>query len=359
MSLPSAAEVEHADWPALVRIAESLGLNPKGRSGLVRMRVMDHVRRRVRPEPWTPRGDHLAPLLTRLGHPEAAARIWEAAIRLDAPAPWVGYGAARLAAGEHEEARKAYDRAAQMGDAVARLHKAELLAARGDVLGAVEACDGFLEEVPEDLRALALRAGFLARGGSIDEAIATLQRAADAHPDVGVVWRGLGLLLLRSGRAEDASHALRAATQRDERDVDALVLRGTALLLAGRPKDAIGAYREALEHHPDRADALNNLGVAYLAAGSAKSGLVNLERASKRLDSPQILRNLAHGRALVQPKAEAVAARERLAPRKRAETPPKSRPESRPKARPTRARPRRKATPRKGSKRRTTRSRKS
>ena len=36
MTLPSPAEVEHADWPALKTFASDLGLNPKGRSGLVR-----------------------------------------------------------------------------------------------------------------------------------------------------------------------------------------------------------------------------------------------------------------------------------------------------------------------------------
>ena len=312
MSLPSVAEVEHADWPALVRIAEELGLNPKGRSGLVRMRVLDHVRRRSRPEPWRPGGEHMAPLLTRLGHPEVATRIWESAIRLDAPAPWVGYGAARLAAGELEEALKAYDRAAQMGDPIAHLHRAELLAACGDVLGAVQACDAYLAGHPEDLRALALRAGFLARGGSLDEAISALRRAADAHPDVPIAWRGLGLLLLKSGRPQEASEVLRTATERDERDVDAWILRGTASLLAGRPKDAIGAYREALEKVPDRADALNNLGVAYLAGGSAKSAIVNLERASKRLESPQVLLNLARARELAERKTDALRAYERV-----------------------------------------------
>ena len=51
MSLPRVAEVEHADWPTLKRMASELELNPKGRSAIVRMRVLDHVRRRTRAEP--------------------------------------------------------------------------------------------------------------------------------------------------------------------------------------------------------------------------------------------------------------------------------------------------------------------
>lgn len=317
MSLPSVAEVEHADWDSLKRIAEELGLNPKGRSGVVRMRVMDHVRRRSQPEPWRPSGVHLAPLLMRLGHPEEATRLWESAIRLEAPAPWVGYGAARLAAGELDEALKAYDRAAQMRDDVAFLHKAELLAARGDLLAAVEACNAYLDRKPDDLRALALKATFLAQGGSIDESITTLQGAAEAHPEIGAAWRGLGTLLLKAGRVEDAAHALRAATQNDEWDGDAWMSRGTALLLAGRTKDAIGALREALERDPNRPEALNDLGVAYLAAGSGKAALTHLERAARHLEFPQILLNLALARERAPRKTVARKTVERIVPRRK------------------------------------------
>ena len=72
MSAPSLAEVEHADWPSLQRMAETLGLNPKGRSAVVRMRVADLVRRRAQAPSWRPAREHQAALLTRLGHPDLA-----------------------------------------------------------------------------------------------------------------------------------------------------------------------------------------------------------------------------------------------------------------------------------------------
>src|SRR2546422_10740048 len=116
VSVPSAAEVEHADWPTLQRMCESLGLNPKGRSGVVRMRVLDHVRRRTRPESWRAGRDHTAALLTRLGFPNLSEDLWESTIRLDAPAPWVGLGQAQGAGGFLSEAAKSFDRPAPMGD---------------------------------------------------------------------------------------------------------------------------------------------------------------------------------------------------------------------------------------------------
>src|SRR5947209_4635837 len=127
MSVPSAAEVEHADWPTLQGMCRSLGLNPKGRSGVVRMRVLEHVRRRGRPESWRAGRDHMAALLTRLGFPDLAEDLWESAIRLDAPAPWVGLGQAQVAGGFLSEAAKSFDRAIQMGDTSALLNRAEAL----------------------------------------------------------------------------------------------------------------------------------------------------------------------------------------------------------------------------------------
>ncbi|MGQ0796309.1 MAG: tetratricopeptide repeat protein [Methanobacteriota archaeon] len=312
LSLPSIAEVEHADWPGLQRMCADLELNPKGRSGVVRMRVLDHVRRRARREVWRPAPEHVAALLGRLGFPEPAARIWENVIRLDAPAPWVGYGAARLAAGDVDEATKAFDRAAQMRDAAAHLHRAEALGARGDLLGAIGACDAYLAGTPDDLRALGLRAGFLARGGWLDEAIGAMQAATAAHPDASDAWRGLGATLLKAGRGKAAVDALRRALKLDDADVDAWLNLGTALLLVGRPRDAIGAYREALERDPTRMDGLNGLGAAYLAAGQLKSAIVNFERAAKHLEAPTVLLNLAKAEETARRRGDALRAYERV-----------------------------------------------
>ncbi len=333
MSLPSLAEVEHADWATLERIATSLGLNPKGRSSVVRMRVLEHVRRRVRPESWRPGVQQQAALLTRLGHPDSASRLWESTIQLDEPAPWVGLGRAQLGAGELAEAIKAFDRAAQMGDASANLHRAESLAASGKYEEAARACDAYLSARPRDLRALLLKAVFMAHGGWKDEAATVLRDAFETHPDLRDLWQGLGTLLLKGGRYEAAAEAFREALRGDPHDEASWINRGAALLLGGRTREAIGVFREVLESSPRQAIALNNLGVAYLREGQAKSAAVNLERAAKHMETPQILLNVAkvqeatHQRsaalesysrllALKPRDAEAMAARKRLLPPK-------------------------------------------
>src|SRR5256885_16057106 len=96
--MPSLAEVEHSDWPSLQRMCETLGLNPKGRSAIVRMRVADYVRHRAHPPSWRPAREHQAALLTRLGHPDLPESVCESTIQLEGPAPWRGLGPPQHAA---------------------------------------------------------------------------------------------------------------------------------------------------------------------------------------------------------------------------------------------------------------------
>ena len=308
MSLPSLAEVEHSDWPSLQRMCETLGLNPRGRSAVVRMRVADYVRHRAHPPSWRPAREHQAALLTRLGHPDLAERVWESTIQLEAPAPWVGLGHAQLAGGFLAEAAKSFARAAQMGDPSGELHRAETLAAGGDYQGAVGACEAYLTTHARDLRGLLMKSTFLARSGFEEEAIKVLHTAAELHPEVPLLKRTLGIALLRSGHHAAAADALQEAALREPKGIDAQVDRGAALLLAGRTREAIGVLRETLETDPTRADALNNLGVAYLAMGRPKSAAVNLERAAKHRESPRILLNLGKVMEDAHEPAEAVRA---------------------------------------------------
>src|SRR5437899_10460393 len=99
VSLPSLAEVEHSDWPALQRMCETLGLTPKGRSAIVRMRVADYVRHRAHPPSWRPAREHQAAILTRRVHPAPAERVCECTIQLEAPALGAGLRYAQLACG--------------------------------------------------------------------------------------------------------------------------------------------------------------------------------------------------------------------------------------------------------------------
>lgn len=338
MSLPSFAEVEHAEWPVLKQMCESLGLNPKGRSAVVRMRVLDHVRRHARPEPWRAGREHIAALLTRLGFPELSEDVWESTIQLDAPAPWLGLGQAQLAAGSLTEAARSFDRGVRMGDAAAILHRAEVLAARGDYERAIRDCELYLATHTGDIRALATQADFLARAGFAEEAARVFRSAAESRREIPGLLRAGGTALLRAGRPEAAVDMLTEAIRIEPTDVDSRINRGAALLIAGRAREAITAFHVALEIDPRRAEALNNLGVAHFRLGQSKSAVKFFERAAKLTDSSRILLNFEKVRG-----SDVGRGRSRRTPRKKSEIPPK---ESDPVATQTRSR-----TPRKGRRR--------
>src|SRR3989449_6505298 len=236
VSVPSAAEVEHADWPTLQQMCESLGLNPKGRSGVVRMRVLDHVRRRTRPESWRAGRDHMAALLTRLGFPNLSEDLWESTIRLDGPAPWVGLGQAQVAGGFLSEAAKSFDRAAQMGDRSAHLHRAEALGAGGDYDRAIAACESYLADRPGDLRALGMKADFLARSGFKEEAARVLLTAADAHPEAPFLRSAAGASFLKAGRPEAALEAFGLPEAADAAGGGGAINHGAPLPPGGRAR---------------------------------------------------------------------------------------------------------------------------
>ena len=315
MSVPSAAEVEHADWPALQRMCQSLGLNPKGRSGVVRMRVLDHVRRRAHPEAWRAGRDHMAALLTRLGFPNLSEDLWESTIRLDAPAPWVGLGQSQVAGGFLSEAAKSFDRAVQMGDRSALLHRAEALGAGGDYDRAIAACESYLAGRPGDLRTLGMKADFLARSGFKEQAARVLLAAADAHPEAPFLRSAAGTSFLKAGRPEVALGAFGLPMPADAAGIEGAINHGAALLVLGRTREAVDMFQEALEADPDRAEALNNLGVAQLQLGQTGLAASNLVQAAKEVDSPRIRLNLANvPKTAPRPRARKPAARKRQKP---------------------------------------------
>src|SRR2546428_13064184 len=105
-------------------MCETLGLNPKGRSAIVRMRVADYVRHRAHPPSWRPTREHQAAPLTRLGHPDLAERVRESTSQPQAPPPRGGLGHPQLAARFPRGAAEPLARAAQMAPAAGELHRA-------------------------------------------------------------------------------------------------------------------------------------------------------------------------------------------------------------------------------------------
>jgi len=369
VSLPTTAEVEHADWPTLKSVAAELGLNPKGRSGIVRQRVLDHLRARAAPVEWRAGKAEQAALLTRVGPAELAADLWESTISLDAPAPWVGMGTAYAKAGRLEEALKCYDRAIAMGDAGARLHKAQALARIGRGDAAIAEVDAALDANPGSVRAWATRAALADLVGRADEALASYTGLAD-H---GSGRLGLARFLMNAGRFEEAGKALAVHLSDHADDAVAWNNRGVCLAKRGLWKDAVEAFRKAVALDPRDAGAHNNLAVALAATDRSDEALKRIGVARRIAEDPRVLLNEAamrerkgapaaarevYARVLeVAPEhPEAMAGKRRVAPRVRAAKKAKPRPGAKAGGarKPVKARPRKARTVRsRGAKRRT------
>ena len=289
MTLPSAGEVEHADWPSLKAYATELGLNPKGRSGIVRQRVLDHLREHAEPPEWTAGRPEQAALLTRIGPADVAARLWESTINLDTPAPWVGLGTAYLKADRIEEALKCYDRAISMGDAGARLHKAQALMRAGRSDAAVNQIEEALGESPGAVRAWAMRAALAEAGGDSEETIASYRKIAA----LGHGRLGLAKILMRAGRFEEAEKSLSDHLSDHPEDSAAWNNRGVCLARRDLWKDAVDAFRKAVAFDPRDAGAQNNLAVALAATGKGVEALRRIQAARRIAEDSRILLNEA------------------------------------------------------------------
>src|SRR2546427_8202075 len=263
VTLPSAAEVEHAEWPALKAFASELGLNPKGRSGLVRQRVLDHLRTQPSGPDWRAGKAEQAALLTRIGPADLAASLWESTISLDAPAPWVGLGTAYLKANRLEEAIKCSDRAIGMGDSGARLHKAHALLRVGRSDAAITEVHRALERNPGNVRAWAMRAVISEASGDSDEVLAARRKIADS----GRGSLGLAKMLMRAGRFEGAVKALDLHLSNHPEDALGWNQRGVALAKRAEWRGADEALRKAAALKPRDPGILNNLAIALAGAG--------------------------------------------------------------------------------------------
>jgi tetratricopeptide (TPR) repeat protein len=110
--------------------------------------------------------------------------------------------------------------------------------------------------------------GIALRGaGQMQEAIGQYEQALRLKPDFAEAHNNLGIALLRLGRAQEAVMQCAEALRITPDYVEAYLNLGNALLQTGKVPEAIGAYEQALRLKPDYVAAHYNLGGAFLQAG--------------------------------------------------------------------------------------------
>jgi Flp pilus assembly protein TadD len=133
----------------------------------------------------------------------------------------------------------------------------ELLRASGRAADALQLAERAGAQFGETGFALTLRGAALIELGRYPDALAVLERAVEADPDLALVWHELGWAAYRSGEKNRALLALDRAFAL-EPHTETLKLRGRVLRDAGRYQAAEVAFEgaaQAAEHPEQRADA--------------------------------------------------------------------------------------------------------
>jgi tetratricopeptide (TPR) repeat protein len=112
------------------------------------------------------------------------------------------------------------------------------------------------------------------RLGEAEHAVSAL---LTVHPSAGMLWKILGVALMRQGK--DALPALRKAAELMPQDAEAQGNLGSALHDLGRHEEAVASYRRALALNPNHVETLNELGNALRDLGERRESLALYARA--------------------------------------------------------------------------------
>jgi Flp pilus assembly protein TadD len=89
--------------------------------------------------------------------------------------------------------------------------------------------------------------------------------ATDPNSAIGLL--GLGALLVKQGKVEEAIDALRRAVTLDAQEFEAHWALGRALAVRERYQDAVSSFQKAIAIAPNRSDAHYQLGLALKRLG--------------------------------------------------------------------------------------------
>jgi tetratricopeptide (TPR) repeat protein len=140
-----------------------------------------------------------------------------------------------------------------------------------------------LPSIPNPIETGALVA--LINEGRLSEAEHQARSLLTQHPEAGMLWKILGVALLR--QRKDALPALRRTTELMPDDAEAHSNLGAALHDKGQWAEALVSLRRALAIQPDDVQALVDSANATKALGLAREAVVLYQRALKR--SPHLL----------------------------------------------------------------------
>jgi arylsulfatase A-like enzyme/Flp pilus assembly protein TadD len=159
------------------------------------------------------------------------------------------------------------------------LDDASALWARGHARRAIDQLRAIVNERP-DLTVAYDRLAFMLRAdGRVEEAVAVLDRAAQAGHADGPLLRSLGSMLRDSGDLRRSAAVLDALVRGDATDLQSADALAQTYARMGRGREAESQFKRVLAASPNDAVAWNNLGSVYLAGNRIAEARTALARA--------------------------------------------------------------------------------
>lgn len=118
--------------------------------------------------------------------------------------------------------------------------------------------------------------------GKPEEAVAAYQKAVELDPAAASARLNLGFVLIRLERWDEAWEQFEAVLHSEPEGVAQVPAHrglGQILFRQGRPDEAIAAYQEALRLDPQSVEAMNDLGLVYLNVGETEQATAQFEQA--------------------------------------------------------------------------------
>lgn len=165
----------------------------------------------------------------------------------------------------------------------ARLSYAEFLVSQRSFERGRDALQQFMARDADNLELQLGLGALLQRGGKADDAIKTYQAIVDRDPEGpnGIAARNrMAAHFLQLGRAADAGRLIAEVLKANPRDSDALLLRGNLALERRDAAGAIGDLRAVLRDQPNNPGVLRVLARAHVANGETGLAEENLRAAT-------------------------------------------------------------------------------
>jgi tetratricopeptide (TPR) repeat protein/ADP-heptose:LPS heptosyltransferase len=226
-------------------------------------------------------GLHLMGLLSLQARQYDAAIEWTArANREDPKTDYVlSLGTALEQQGLHEEALKAFDKAAQLkpDDAESRARLANVLVQLKRPADAILNADHALRLDPGLAYAFHVRGRALETLKRFDESLADSRQACALDPDNAAMSVNVGYALMLLGRYEEALPWFDRALQLQPDHVTALINKAQSLTQIRRFDEAFAIYDQVKAIDPDNVDVQWNLSLVHLLLGDFEAGWAERE----------------------------------------------------------------------------------